>query len=109
MLAKEYKQTENWYDRVFVKNLVKRVQDLDPNIGAILYQDTMMIVFMFDGIILYKVVLNELNTEEISIEEHIKRITQPLRMLKLGLIPAKDLDSIKKAVKNININIGKKL
>ncbi len=109
MLARDldYKKIDAWLDKAFVKVLVKKVQALDPDIGAVLYPDTKLIVFIKGGIIIYKAILNEENTTNISIEQHVENIKKTLSALKSGLIPSYTIKQAKK--QTARMRGGKKL
>lgn len=103
------KKIETWYDRVFVKHLVKRIQDVDPDIGAIIYPETKIIVFLWRKIIVHKVILDEYNTEEKKIEQHVKEVEDRMRILKLGIIPVTSMRAIEKEASKLNIKRGRRL
>ena len=87
----ESSNVEAWYDKVFVKHLVKNIQDVDPGIGAFIFPEVKQIVFYWNKIILHKVWLDEHNTENTSIEEHKKTVADRIRYIKLGLLPIHEL------------------
>jgi len=105
-LIKE-KKIDVWYDKVFVKHLVKKVQDIDPDIGAVLFPDQKLIVFFWKRIIIYKILMTKEQTNDLTIDYHLDKIRNVIRLLKLNLIPVKTLNSIKSRVKNIRLDYGK--
>jgi hypothetical protein len=98
-----------WYDKPFVKILVKKVQELDPNIGVIMYPETKMVVFLRDKLIVYKLYLDEHNTTKVTIEQHIEKIKNMIDALDRGLIFVKSLKDAQKEAKKLNIKRGKTL
>ncbi len=107
MLAQDYNKIDAWLDKAFVRVLVKKVQALDPDIGAVLYPDTKLIVFIKGGLIVYKTILNEENTDSISIEQHVENVKNMLSALKSGLIPVYTIKEAKKQTSKMRG--GKKL
>ena len=107
-LIKE-KKVDVWYDKVFVRHIVRKVQDIDPDIGAVLFPDQKMIVFFWKRIIIYKILMNQDQTENLTIDYHLNRIKNIIRLLKLNLIPIKTLNSIRSRIKNLKLNNGKSL
>jgi hypothetical protein len=98
---------DNWYDKVFVKYFVKKVQDLDPDVGAIVYPDTFQLVFVWKGVIIYKITLNKLNVEDISVDKHIEKLKSTLIMLRMGMVSATVMQNIKNAPVKLNTKRGK--
>jgi hypothetical protein len=98
---------ELWYDKLFVKHIVKQVQKQLPEVGIIMYQDKMIMVFMYDNIILHKLYLDQYNTETMKIEDHIEQMKTRLNLLKKGFIPVSTLRDIRKNISRLNINHGK--
>lgn len=98
-----------WYDKVFVRHLVKKIQDIDPDIGAVLFPESKLVVFFWKRIIIHKVLLNEDQTENLSIDWHVNEVKKVIKMLKLNLIPIRDLNNIKSQAKKLKLNYGKKL
>ena len=95
------KKQDLWYDKVFVKHFVKKVQELDENIGAMIYPDTFLLAFVYNGIIIYKISLNKENVEDISIEKHLRNIRRTLGFIRTGLIPATTINNIKASPKGL--------
>lgn len=102
------KKQDLWYDKLFVKHFVKKVQDLDEEIGAVLYPDTFLLVFVYKGVIIYKVTLNKENVEDISIEKHLKNIRRTLGFIRTGIVPVTTaINNIKANPKGLNTKFGK--
>ena len=97
---------DTYKDQVFIKHLVKKIQDVDEDIGAFIYENTMTVVFFRNNIIIYKVRLDELNTSEISIERHVERVKSICKMIDLNLIPLKQIQG---NLGKVNTKIGKQL
>ena len=104
----DQKKLDVWYDRVFVRVLIKSIQKLDTDIWARVYPDTKLIVFFRRNIIFYKVLMTEENIDKTSIAEHVKKASKTLRVIKLGLIPAKDMAGIGQSMRDFNASLGKK-
>jgi len=107
-LIKENK-VDVWYDKVFVRHLIRKVQDIDPDIGAVLYLDQKLIVFFYKRIIIYKILMNEEQTEKIPLEYHLEQIRKIIKLLKLNLIPIRVLKTARSNIKNLKLNHGKRL
>jgi len=103
------KKINTWYDKIWVKYLVKEIQKVDNEIGAFIFPNIKTIAFWYKNIIIYKILLNEENVDKIKIAEHKKKVEQVVRLLKLNLIPLKDLKTAARQVKNINFQFGRKL
>jgi hypothetical protein len=101
------------YDKIFVKNLVKGIQKLSPDIGAYIFPETKMVVFWMDtvmgNVIIYKVLLDKNNVNDITPEEHIKKVETIVRLLKLNMIPLKELNQAAREVKRTNFKLGRLL
>lgn len=100
---------ELWYDKLFVKHLVKKIQDLDVNIGAVIYPELKTIVFLWNKIIIHKAILDEHNTEDTTLDTHVKQAQTKLSLLKSGFIPRADMNMIRKEASRLNIKRGKLL
>jgi hypothetical protein len=98
-----------WYDKLFVRHFVSKVRKLDPDITAMMYSSSFILVFMWRRIIIYKLTLNKLNVEDISIDLHLKRIAKTLSTLKLQMISQSDMIKIKKEASRLNPKLGKQL
>jgi hypothetical protein len=98
-----------WYDKVFVRHIVKKIQSVDPNIGAVLYPDQKLIVFFYKRIIIYKILMNEEQTEKFPLNYHIEQIKKIIRLLKLNMIPIRELKTARSNIKNLKLNYGKRL
>ena len=101
------------YDKVFVKHLVKEIQKLSPEIGAYIFEKSKMVVFWMQtsagNVIIYKVLLDKNNVNDISPEEHAKRCETIVRLLKLNMVPLKELNTAAKEVKRVNFKLGRQL
>jgi len=95
------------FDPTFCKYLIREIQRLSPDIGAVIFKDTKQIVFFYKNIIIYKVLMNALNIEEIKISEHKEKVKTILKMLDLNMIPLKDLQNCRKGIRGINLKLGK--
>jgi len=110
---KEAEGLDLQYDKLFVKHLVKRIQKVSPDIGAFLYEKSKMIVFWMEtgvgNVIIYKVLLDKNNVNDITIEQHAKKVETIVRLLKLNMIPLKELNTAAREVKKINFKLGRQL
>jgi hypothetical protein len=102
------KKLDTFYDKVFVKRVVKAIQDVDPGIGAVIFptstaseNSVAQIIFYWKNIILHKIWLDEKNiaSAEASIAEHQKTVRDRIRMIRLGMI---DIRPLQKAVRGFN-------
>ncbi|MEM5785014.1 MAG: hypothetical protein QW469_00545 [Candidatus Aenigmatarchaeota archaeon] len=92
-------EIDTYYDKPFVKVLIKKIQDLDPDIGAVIALDKKLLVFIKNEMVIYKVILDKENMENIPMETHIERVKSVLNLLKSGfVIPSQ----FKKNFKKIN-------
>jgi hypothetical protein len=100
------KKVETYYDRVFVRHLVKKFQRVDPQIGAQWYPHIQCVVFWYNGVIVYKVMLTEHNVDDVSIAKHIEKVTLAIRMLKTDRnLYARLRDLAKESNKKYGVNI----
>lgn len=113
-LSQEYinkRKGEFEYDKVFVKHLVKAIQKVDNGIGAIIYPHLKMVVFWLEhegkNIIIHKVLLNKDNINDTTIQSHKEKVETAVRMIKLNLLPIKELNEAARQVKNANFKSGR--
>jgi|SRR6185436_3464552 len=99
------KKPDTYYDGVWVRHFIKDCQDVDPGIGGVLFGKNILVLF-WNRIIIYKVLLDEFNTSEVSIKYHKEQVEKVVRMLKLNMIPLKEL---RNSAKNFNKNKTGKL
>lgn len=103
--ARQYfqdKKHKTYYDKVFVKLLVKKVQKMNPEVGAFIFPDQLMLVFFYRKIIIDKIILNEENLERIPFENHVTRIKEIIKMLSENKIPLYDMQQLQAANKGFN-------
>lgn len=84
---------DTWYDKVFVRNLIKEVQKVDPEVGAMIFPELNQIVFYWKRIIIHKVWMDEYNTEDLKLEDHKKKVADTIRYIKSGLINIHELQA----------------
>jgi len=101
------KKAETYYDRVWIKHLIKEIQKLDSSVWAVIYKELKMIIFMTGKIMFYKVMMTENNMEKIKIQQHKERASQILRLLKLNLVPIKELSIAQRGSAKLNFDSGK--
>ena len=97
------KKIDTQLDKIFVKHIIKAIQSLDNNIGALYSVNTNTIFFMYGGIVIYTLIMNEYNVSDIKIEQHKETVRKRLEIIRSGTIPEKDMLNIKKSADNINI------
>ena len=102
-------QFEN--DKIFVKHLTKAIQSISDDIGAIIYPELHMVCFWMEHndkkIIIYKVLLNKDNINDQTIEDHKKKVETAVRLIKLDMLPMKQLNEAARQVKNSNFKTGR--
>jgi len=99
-------KVDTYFDKPFVRAFIRKVQDIDPDIGAVIALDKKMLVFIRKGIIIYKVILDKENLENIPFEKHIENIRSIVNLLKTGfVIPSQ----VKKDAKRLNLKYGKRV
>ncbi len=77
----EDKKFDMYYDKVFVRHLIKQFQKLSPDLGAVFYPHTQQVLFWYNGLIVYKVRLDEYNTSETSLAKHYEKCKMALTMI----------------------------
>jgi hypothetical protein len=107
-IIKENK-VDTYRDKVFIRQLVKRVRNIDPDIGAIFYPESNLIVFFWRRVIIHKVLLNEDQIDNLGLEYHINHIQKVVQMLKLGLLPIKEIKKARNNIKRLKLNYGKNI
>lgn len=105
MLARDYGKKDTYNDKIYVKHLVKSIQDVDPDIGAFIYETTNTVVFFRNNIIIYKVRMDEFNQSK-DPKWHAEKVKTICRMIDINMIPLKQL---KNNLGKVNYNIGKQL
>lgn len=100
-----------YIDKAFVKHLVSAIQSVDPDIGAFIIPDTKMVIFFSSTyeIVIYKLLLNELNINDITIVEHKNKVKEIMTILNANLIPYKDLLNLQKSAAKLNLKAIKQL
>ena len=98
---KKTKQLDIYYDSVWVHHVCKAVQDLGSGVGALIYKELGMIIFYYNNVIFYKVMMDEQN-ELIPPEIHKSRAKKVLKMLKDGKIGTHVLEQSQENFKNLN-------
>lgn len=97
-------ELDTYFDKPFVKVFIKKVQELDPDIAVVIALEKKMLVLIRNEIVIYKVLLDKENMENISIETHLERIKSVLNLLKSGfVIPSQ----FKRNTKRLNTKYGK--
>jgi hypothetical protein len=98
---KNEKKIDLYWDSLWVKYLCKAIQDLGSNVGALIYRELGMIIFFYNNVIFYKVMMTAEN-ELIPIEIHKNRAKKVLQMLKEGKINTHVIDQCQEQFKNLN-------
>jgi hypothetical protein len=80
---KQEKKLDLYYDSVWVNYIVKMITGLGSGVGALIYKELGMILFFYNNVIFYKVMMDEQNSL-IPPEIHKKRAKEVLKKLKLG-------------------------
>jgi CheY-like chemotaxis protein len=101
------KGIDTYLDKPFLRVLVDEVQKLDSNIAAFIFPSTNILIFWRKGIVVYKIILDELNTTKITIEQHTSKVREVLRMLDLGLISHVTQEELRRYARKLNLNQGK--
>ena len=99
--AREVKKLNTYRDKPFINSLVKAVQKVDPGIGAMIFPEIDEIVFYWMHIIIYKVWLDEYNTTKMTIENHVKAVTDTVKLIKSGAI---NIKPIQRSMEGFNKN-----
>ncbi len=102
------KNIDTYLDKTLARHLIKAFQKLSSDIWAVVYPEQALVCFFYKRVIFYKVHMNAVDSQR-SIAEHVKQGESHLRALKLGLISAKDMQSISLAADKIDLSLGKKL
>ena len=88
-ISRDYIQEKHldlYYDSVWVNQLVKAVTEMGSGVGALIYKEMGMVLFFYNQVIFYKVMMNETNEMLIPIELHVQRARKVLQALKEGKI-----------------------
>lgn len=85
------KKLDTQTDKLFIEHLTKQVQRFEPEVGSFYFPHIKTLVFYWRKIIIHKLMLNELNIEQIPMKKHISDIQRTIRMIDMGLIPLQDL------------------
>ena len=96
------KHIDLYYDSIWVNHLTKAITDLGSGVGSLIYKDLGMILFFWNQIVFYKVMMNETNESLIPIEIHVKRAKRVLRLLKEGKIKTHVVGQSQEQFKKIN-------
>ena len=96
-------------DKIFIKHLTKEIKSIHPDIQVIFYKEQKMVCFIWRGIIFYKVLLDEYNTETIPPKEHKQIALKSFIALVKNLINGIDKLTIYNNMKNFNARSGKQL
>jgi hypothetical protein len=91
-----------YYDALWVKHLTKAITDLGSGVGALIYKEMGMILFFYNQVIFYKVMMNETNESLIPIEIHAKRAKRILTNLKEGKIQTHIVGQSQEQFKKLN-------
>jgi len=92
-----------FHDKPFLRAFIRAVQKISPDIMAIYFPETYQLVFVYRWVVIYKIILNKYNIEDISVDLHLKNIKNIVIMLKNNLLPAKTLAPLQeKLKKNLN-------
>lgn len=103
------KNKEKYLDTAFVRAIKEEVEKIGVPVYIYFYEPLFTLVFMYEGIIIHKIILNEDNLEAIPIQTHIESIKRGVYMLKNGFIPFSTMNMIKERVKDINLKSAKKI
>lgn len=96
------KELDPFYDKVYLKYFIRQVQKISPDIGAIYFPETYQLIFFYKNVIIYKIILNKNNIEDISVERHLKNIRNIYLMLKNNLIVVDKIPQLKNIKQNFN-------
>ena len=101
----EKKNLDVFQDKPFLRAFIRSVQKINADIMAVYFPETYQLIFVYHGIIIYKIILNKYNIEDISVDLHLKNIKNIIIMLKNNLLPASIIAPIQNKVKkNLNKN-----
>lgn len=89
-----------FHDKPFLRAFIRAVQKINPDIIAVYFPETYQLVFLYKWVIIYKIILNKENIEDISVDLHLKNIRQIILMLKNNLLPAKMINNIQQNTKS---------
>jgi len=102
----EKQNLDVFQDKPFLRAFIKSVQKINADIIPIYFPKTYQLIFVYHGIIIYKIILNRYNIEDISVDLHLKNIKNIIIMLRNNLLPANIIAPIQNKVKN-NLNKNK--
>ncbi|MDE2233735.1 MAG: hypothetical protein KGJ90_06560 [Patescibacteria group bacterium] len=88
----ERKKVDVYLDKLFIRQLVKEAQKISPDIGALVYTNTKLLVFLYRNIIIYNVQMDEYNLNEISIPRHAEQIRKIVKMIDLGMLKLRKIN-----------------
>lgn len=103
------KKHDTYTDKIFIKHLVKRVQDLDDDVSAYIYPDVNIVVFLRNGVVFHKVVLDKFNMSDVNLDWHVKRAETSLRLLRSGLIGAATMSQARNESKKLSTKYRRSL
>ena len=104
---KQEKKLDLYYNRVWVDNLCKEVTKMGSGISALIYKELGMILFIWNRIIFYKVMMDAQN-ELTPIEVHIKKAKRVLRALKEGKLQYHAVEQSQEQFKNLDTSNAQK-
>jgi hypothetical protein len=108
-LSRDYtKKLDTYFDRPFIKSLIKEIKKIDSSVWAVVYKELKMIIFLTGNIVFYKVMLTEQNIDQITIKQHRERAEKIFRLIKLNLVPIRELGQIKKEAARLDFKKGEK-
>jgi hypothetical protein len=96
-------EVDAFYDKPFLRSFIRAVQKINPDIMAIYFPETYQLVFVYRWVIIYKIILNKTNLEDISVDLHLKNIRDIIRMLRNNILPSKSVSALQQNMrKNFN-------
>jgi hypothetical protein len=95
----EKKNLDVFQDKPFLRAFIRSVQKINADIIPIYFPETYQLIFVYHGIIIYKIILNRYNIEDISVDLHLKNIKNIIIMLRNNLLPASIIAPIQNKVK----------
>ena len=97
---------DTYRDQVWINWLVKNISRISPDIEPVFYAHTQTIAFWYNGVIIYKVTLDNFNENELSLEGHVKRAEIAFYMVKNN---PELMARLKRAMATNNKKIGKNI
>lgn len=89
-----------FYDKPFLRSFIRSVQKISPDIIAYYFPSTYQLIFVYKGIIIYKIILNKTNLADISVDLHLKNIRNVVIMLRNNILPSKSVSKFEQEMRN---------